>query len=120
MPRINYEQVNTKDYRFAYGIGKRGGRSEDFADQLVKIDVKDGTAKTWLEADCYPGEPVFVAGPQARGEADGVILSVALNAKAGTSFLLVLDAASFTEIARAEVPHPIPFGFHGQYLAGQN
>jgi carotenoid cleavage dioxygenase-like enzyme len=63
------------------------------------------------------GEPVFVAAPQATHEDDGVILCVVLNANKGTSFLLVLEANSFAEIARAEVPHHIPFGFHGQYFA---
>ena len=32
------------------------------------------------------------------------------------SFLLVLDAATLVEIGRAECPHPIPFGFHGNYF----
>jgi len=32
------------------------------------------------------------------------------------SFLLVLDAETFSEQARAPVPHAIPFGFHGQFL----
>jgi hypothetical protein len=27
----------------------------------------------------------------------------------------VLDAASFTEIARAELPHPVLHGYHGQF-----
>jgi carotenoid cleavage dioxygenase-like enzyme len=45
-----------------------------------------------------------------------VVLSVVLDAAAGTSFLLVLDAISFGEVARARVPHHIPFGFHGQYF----
>jgi len=40
-----------------------------------------------------------------------------LDAPKGASFLLVLDARSFEEIARAEVPHHIPFGFQGQYFA---
>ena len=31
--------------------------------------------------------------------------------------LLILDAYSFTEIARAELPHHMPFNFHGQYFA---
>jgi len=30
----------------------------------------------------------------------------------------VLDAADLTELARAEVPHHIPFGFHGQFARG--
>ena len=45
-----------------------------------------------------------------------MLLSVVLDARRGTSFLLVLDAHSLAEIARAECPHHIPFGFHGNYL----
>lgn len=67
-------------------------------------------------ADCYPCEPVFVAAPGAQLEDDGVILSVVLDGMRGTSFLLVLDVATFIEIGRAEVPHHVPFGFHGQYF----
>jgi carotenoid cleavage dioxygenase-like enzyme len=44
-----------------------------------------------------------------------VVLSVVLDSRAGRSFLLVLDAVSFEELARAEAPHHIPFGFHGQF-----
>jgi carotenoid cleavage dioxygenase-like enzyme len=60
---------------------------------------------------------VFVATPEAADEDDGVILSVVLDAKKGASFLLILDASSFRELARAEVSHHIPFGFHGHYVA---
>ena len=52
--------------------------------------------------------------PRARREDDGVALSVVLDTRRRRSFLLVLDARSFTEVARAEVPHHIPFGFHGE------
>jgi beta,beta-carotene 9',10'-dioxygenase len=59
---------------------------------------------------------VFVERPGATAEDDGVILSVVLDAQSERSFMLVLDAASFEELARAEAPHGIPFGFHGQYF----
>jgi carotenoid cleavage dioxygenase-like enzyme len=84
--------------------------------QLVKLNVKTRQTTLWREAGCYPGEPVFVAAPQAEAEDEGVILSVVLDGQSGTSFLLVLDAASFVEIGRAAVPHHVPFGFHGQYF----
>jgi carotenoid cleavage dioxygenase-like enzyme len=42
---------------------------------------------------------------------------VVLDARRGNSFLLVLDARSLEERARAEVPHHIPFGFHGAFTA---
>jgi len=118
LPRINYERHNARDYQFAYGIGINQQHPDDFFNQLVKVDVRAKTARTWYEDGCYPGEPVFVAAPDATGEDEGVVLSVVLDGKQGHSFLLVLDAASFTELARAEVPHHIPFGFHGIYTRG--
>jgi carotenoid cleavage dioxygenase-like enzyme len=85
-------------------------------ERIVKIDVSDGATLSWSEPGCYPGEPVFVAAPEAQREDDGVLLSVVLDAAAGASFLLALDAADLSELARAQVPHHIPFSFHGQFM----
>lgn len=116
LPRINYEAYNGRDYSYVYGIGQ-GSIAVGWPDRLVKVNVRDGSTRVWFEEDCYPGEPVFVPAPDnGRSEDSGVVLSVVLDAAAGTSFLLVLDAASFAEVARARVPHHIPFGFHGQYF----
>ncbi|MES1193234.1 MAG: carotenoid oxygenase family protein, partial [Solirubrobacterales bacterium] len=38
-------------------------------------------------------------------------------ADTGSSFLLMLDAGTFEEIARAEAPQRVPFGFHGQFFS---
>ena len=70
----------------------------------------------WRSPDCYPGEPVFVAAPTASSEDEGVILSVVLNAQTQTSFLLVLDAQSWNELAQVALPYHLPFDFHGQYF----
>jgi beta,beta-carotene 9',10'-dioxygenase len=112
LPRIDYGRRNTRDYRYAYFAGTAGG----WLDELVKVDVGDGSRSVWSAPGCYPGEPVFVREPGRDAEDAGVVLSVVLDAAAGRSFLLVLDAGSFEERARAEAPHHIPFGFHGQYL----
>ena len=85
-------------------------------ERIVKVDVSDAATLSWSERDCYPGEPVFVARPEAEREDDGVLLSVVLDAAAGASMLLVLDAADLSELARAQVPHHIPFSFHGQFM----
>ena len=113
LPRIDYGRRNTREYAYAYFTGS----SEDWIDRLVKVDVRDGTRSEWSEGGCYPGEPVFVREPGTEAEDAGVVLSVVLDARAGHSFLLVLDAGSFEEIARAEAPHHIPFGFHGQFFS---
>jgi len=115
LPRINYGAHNGRPYRYAYGVGAADRIGRDFLDQLVKVDVSTGAATTWREKGRYPGEPVFVPAPDAAGEDDGVVLSVVLDASSARSFLLVLDGPTFTELARAEVPHAIPFGFHGQF-----
>ena len=47
-----------------------------------------------------------------------MLLSVVFDARSGNSFMLVLDAADLTELARAEAPHHIPYGFHGQFVSG--
>jgi carotenoid cleavage dioxygenase-like enzyme len=113
-PRIHYKACNANPYRYLFATGNR--LPHNFHDQLVKIDVQDRTSQSWFEQGCYPGEPVFVAAPDTVGEDEGVILSVVLDAQQGSSFLLILEARSFAELARARVPHHIPFGLHGQYF----
>jgi carotenoid cleavage dioxygenase-like enzyme len=117
LPRINYKQHNGRDYQYVYGGSVKHG-TQDFLNQLVKVDVKNRTAVCWYESGCYPGEPVFVPAPNAQAEDEGVILSVVLDSRQNTSFMLVLDAATFTELARAAVPQHVPFGFHGQFFSG--
>ncbi len=113
MPRINYERYNMKEYQYAYGISSNN--NYDLGKQLIKINVADGSCAVWSEEHCYPGEPVFVAAPDAKKEDEGVILSVVLDVKQRNSFLLVLDAKTYTQLGRATTPHHIPFGVHGNF-----
>lgn len=116
LPRFDYAHRAGLRHRFVYGAGQAsGGR---FFDRLVKVDLHQNRSESWHEAGCYPGEPIFVPAPEAAKEDEGVILSVVLDTQRGASFLLILSATTFTELARAEAPHHIPFSFHGDYLAG--
>jgi carotenoid cleavage dioxygenase-like enzyme len=117
LPRIDYERFNMHpDYRYVYGVGIQEAQRQGFYNQIVKIDLSDGSAGTWNAPHCYPGEPVFVGRPGREAEDDGIIMSVVLDEKKGTSFLLILDAASFKETARAEIPQPVLFGYHGAFF----
>jgi beta,beta-carotene 9',10'-dioxygenase len=115
LPRINYGACAGKSYRHVWGtsIQTKG----DFLDSIVKIDTEAGAVATWHVAGLYPGEPVFVPSPSATAEDDGVLLSIVLDIDKELSFLLVLDAATLAEKARAQAPHAIPFHFHGNYFA---
>ena len=112
LPRINYERCNERSYRYAWGValGDSG-----WWERIVRADLDERTTSAWSEDGCYPGEPVFVAAPDAADEDEGVLLSVVLDACRETSFLLVLDARTLDELARATVPCRIPYGFHGQF-----
>jgi carotenoid cleavage dioxygenase-like enzyme len=117
LPRINYGRCNERPYRHVWGAGQ-DPEGCNWIDRVVKIDVGSGESTVWAEEGCYPGEPVFVAEPGAEKEDEGVLLSIVLDGRRESSFLLVLDARTLAERARAEVPHHIPFGFHGQYAPG--
>jgi carotenoid cleavage dioxygenase-like enzyme len=113
LPRIDYGLVAGRRHRYVWGVGQR--ITGNFLDSIVKVDTNDGSMRTWWREGCYPGEPVFVPVPGRAAEGDGILLSVVLDARRSISSLLVLDAQSLSEIARAECPHAIPFGLHGSY-----
>jgi beta,beta-carotene 9',10'-dioxygenase len=94
-------------------------------DRLVKIDTHGtdpGTNATrWGRDGWLPSEPVFVPRPGGTAEDDGVVIAVILDVTGDepSSFLVVLDAATFTEVARATVPHVVPFGLHGEFIGAE-
>jgi beta,beta-carotene 9',10'-dioxygenase len=116
LPRINYGRCNERPYRYAWGVavGDSG-----WIERIVKADLAERTSRLWSEPGSYPGEPVFVAAPDAKDEDEGVLLSVVFDAGREASYLLVLDARTLNELARAVVPHHIPYGFHGQFATAR-
>lgn len=117
MPNINPARVGF-EHRYVYGFGFDS--PGDWNNALYKVDLQEqGTDRVlrWQQDGCYPSEPYFVARPGATDEDDGVVLSVVLDTtvEPARSFLLALDARTFTETARAATPDLIPHGFHGAF-----
>ncbi len=118
LPRIDYHRFNTnRQYRFVYGVSVHPQHPVGFYNSLVKIDSTSGHNEYWYQEGCYPGEPCFVPSPDGKTDEDGVLLSIVLDVHAGNSFLLVLDAKTMMQMARATVPYPVLYGFHGEYFA---
>ncbi|XP_060569819.1 carotenoid-cleaving dioxygenase, mitochondrial-like [Ruditapes philippinarum] len=120
-PQINYKSHNGKKYRYTYGVGWHP-KGKHF-NTVMKIDINTKTFKEWGEDKCYPSEPVFVPNPNGTDEDDGVVLSSVNTSdydKGKNAFLLVLDAKSMKEIARAEFDIPrFPKDFHGLFKTNQ-
>jgi len=87
--------------------------------RLARVTVPDGEATTWSDPGTFPGEPMFVRAP-ADEDTDGVLLSVVLDAETDETVLVVLDATTMDELARAPLPHRLPYGFHGQFYAADD
>ncbi|UPV73659.1 carotenoid oxygenase family protein [Halorussus limi] len=122
LPRVA-PRARMESYRYAYGQAT----AREGQNGLVKVNVETGEATEWWADDHYAGEPIFVPEPAedghdaeereaSRPEDRGVVLAPALDAESERSLLVVLDGERFEELARAEVPHHIPFGFHGEFF----
>ena len=76
---------------------------------LVRFDYGEGR---------FGGEPCLVPneGAPARGEGGGYILSLVRDEHAGTSELLVVNAADMQLQATVQLPSRVPYGFHGTFI----
>ncbi len=99
-----------------FGCGVVTDSKDGMLNNLVRRSGSDGTDQSWSSDGCFPGEPIFVAKPGGAIN-EGVLLSVVMDANTASSFLLVLDASTMQEIARAPTPTVVPFGFHGCFVA---
>ncbi|CAJ0823703.1 2209_t:CDS:2 [Entrophospora sp. SA101] len=125
LPTINPKYKGNR-YRYVYGIGlsaKAAGQEGQIWDSIVKsdLDTKEVVAM-WGTENCYPSEPIFVPEPgEDHEEDDGVLLSVIFDGLKISSFLIVLEAKTLTELARVNLPQVIPLSFgHGAFKAKEN
>ncbi|XP_015250188.1 PREDICTED: beta,beta-carotene 15,15'-monooxygenase-like [Cyprinodon variegatus] len=113
LPGINYN-FNARKYRYFYGSRLEWSPHPN---KIAKVDIVTRTHIEWQQENCYPSEPVFVGSPGAVEEDDGVILSSVVSSDPNVSpFLLVLNARTFEEIARASVPVPVHMDLHGMFI----
>ena len=111
-PTLNYRLRSGRRHELAFGAriaaaGRQG--------TLVRFDARAGERHFEREGFTF-GEPVFVGRPGASAEDDGVVLAVGSHGSEPRSALVVLDASDFRPRAWAEVPLPIPLGFHGSFF----
>ncbi|XP_066933968.1 beta,beta-carotene 15,15'-dioxygenase-like [Clytia hemisphaerica] len=113
MPTINYEMCNGKPYRYTYGV------DTPFGHFISKVDVQNKTKVNWYPGEHYSvSEGYFIAKPGAKLEDDGVVVSSVTGVKGKPSFLVILDARTFSEIARATLPFAPALTIHGNFVQG--
>ena len=113
-PQINRHQ-NLKPHRYIYGAGLHW--NAEGKGSLVKVDTVTKKSLVWNREHegQVAAEPLFVPAPNAKEEDEGIIVAPILNTSdSDTPFVLILDAKTFTEVARCRVDHRLPLGFHAQ------
>lgn len=117
LPRINEKYMRLR-HRYVYGACSGNDNIDNLLiHKLIKVDVETKESLIWSEDKCLVSEPVFIPSPDSQEEDDGVVISTVYDPVKDSSFLLVLDARSFTELARAEVPLRFAPSFHGRFFS---
>ncbi|KUH95979.1 carotenoid oxygenase family protein [Mycobacterium sp. IS-1556] len=114
-PRID-DRLATLPARYAVAVGD--GR-------LVRYELSTGAAVEHTfgtaEAPGGPGEAVFVPSASAPAdESSGWYLGYVYDPARDGSDLVIIDASDFSgpPVARIELPQRVPYGFHGNWIAG--
>ncbi|HEX8621105.1 MAG TPA: carotenoid oxygenase family protein [Allosphingosinicella sp.] len=89
-------------------------------DGLVHVDHRTGRRTVRLLGEgASVSEPVFVPASPAAGEGEGFLTAVAWKPETGRSELEIYAATDLDSgpLATVEIPHRIPAGFHGNWVA---
>lgn len=115
LPTINRKKYGDRDYQYIYGVGINSENMNEFDNAIVKVSTKSSECLYWYESGSFPGEPFFIAKPEATEEDEGVLLTIVSNPDLGQSYVLIVDAKSMNEVSRIALPHLLPLGFHGNF-----
>ena len=101
------------------------GNSEEpiYGPKLYQYDLASGHCNEHLLGDGTRGaEPVYAQVPSSEAENDGWVLCLVHNEYKDKSKLVIIDADNFSAapVASIELPYPVPYGAHGNWVADQD
>ncbi len=112
----HHPDLTGQPYRYAWSIGRPVTSPRPLFDHIVKIDAQTGGGQHRCDLNTVPGEPIVVPRPGATAEDDAWLLYLRFDAPSRTTDLLITDAADLRTVARLQLPHNIPLGFHGTWV----
>ena len=116
-PRLDERFAGTT-YRHGYYAAMSNGSADLAFNAIVRHDFATGRhTRHVLSNGDTTGEPVFVPRSRDAAEGDGYLLSVVHRGRENRSDLAFFDAQNLADgpIACAELPHRVPYGFHGNW-----
>jgi carotenoid cleavage dioxygenase len=121
-PRYD-ERRTTRPYRYIYSVALPGEDRVEMAiadTRLFRHDLERGVVETRdFGPGRHPGEFVFVPRNAEGAEDDGWLVGLVVDLTNETTDLMILNADDFTGPPQAVVhlPHRVPPGFHGNWVA---
>ncbi|MGL3821559.1 carotenoid oxygenase family protein [Sphingopyxis sp. R3-92] len=121
-PRYD-ERLTTRPYRYIYSVAMPDGESIEWAmadTRLFRHDLDAGTTDIRdFGPGRHPGEFVFVPRSADGAENDGWLIGLVVDMNDQTTDLVILNADDFTGSPQAVIhlPHRVPPGFHGNWIA---
>jgi len=111
-PMIN-EAYRGKKYCYLYGVSAFAYSRT----ALVKKNVCDSTDdKVYYVENNYMSEMHFLPDPSGKSEDDGVLITIGFDGVREQSYLLLINATTFTPMNKAFLPHNIPWSAHGMHF----
>lgn len=121
-PRYD-ERRTTRPYRYIYSVAVAPSSQPEMAvndTRLYRFDLDQNMSTTRdFGAGRHPGEFAFIPRSDEGAEDDGWLMGLVIDANQGRTELQILNADDFTGPPQAVIhlPHAIPPGFHGSWVA---
>ena len=116
-PRLD-ERFAGNAYRHGYYAASTSNDGGQGFNAIVHHDFHKGAKELYsLPNGDITGEPVFVPKAAEAEEGEGYLLATVFRAEENRSDLAIFDAQNVATgpIACAELPHRVPYGFHGNW-----
>lgn len=116
------ERRTARPYRYAYALGLPGTVDPQFvnATHVLKHDLETGMRAVHdFGPGRHPGEFVFVPAHADAAEDEGWLLGLVVDMNDDATDLAIIDAKDFAAapVASIRIPHRVPPGFHGNWIA---
>lgn len=116
------ERFFGQPYRYAYCMALPAVADAGFyfETKLYRHDLQAGTRQVHdFGAGRHPGEFVFVPSSADAPEGEGWLVGLVIDMSNQTTDLVIIDAMQFegAPVASIRIPHRVPPGFHGNWIA---
>ncbi len=116
LPSIDPRHAS-RPYRYVFAAVAPLERPDPFLTEIGRFDVEGGESKIRSFDRDLMGEPLFVPRSADAPEGDGWLLVLCHAAEADRAELRILDAQNLSDVASYALPHSVPPGFHGTFVA---